>query len=390
MNTTRESSVHSNVIRKAVALAMSIAMLMAMIQPVRAAEREVPITSVSFPTKVTMNVGDVKTLSVNVYPSNTTYKTNIHWGYQPMNSFTVGVNGYGTYWGKPSSETLTAVKAGEGYLFTEVRVYDSNGKYKRSFDLRTTVNVNKKAAPVKRPLQRIALNKTALVLQAGNIFNLTVSYTPSNTTDNKNVTWSTSNSSVATVSKGKITTRKSGVATITARVGNKTASCRVTVIAKPAQNVVKNNDGFVDASAAYRELNNFRTTKNVWQWNSNNKTKTYFNTNSSNKLYSLKKDSALEATARVRAKEIATKFSHTRPNGSSCFTKYPSMSYMGEIIAYGYSTAKSVTEAWKETNDKYSGQGHRRNMLNKKYNAVGIACYKKNGTYYWVQSFGRR
>lgn len=120
------------------------------------------------------------------------------------------------------------------------------------------------------------------------------------------------------------------------------------------------------------------------------RTKTYFNTNSSNKLTALKKDTALENTAKLRAREIATRFSHTRPNGTSCFTAYPSYSVRGENIAYGYSTAYYVTEAWKETNCSYSGQGHRRNMLDKRFNVVGIGCYKKGNTLYWVQCFGKK
>ena len=64
------------------------------------------------------------------------------------------------------------------------------------------------------------------------------------------------------------------------------------------------------------------------------------------------------------------------------------MMAMGENIAYGYPSAKAVTEGWKETNENYSGQGHRRNMLNPAFNAVGIAGYVHNGTIYWVQAFG--
>ena len=84
----------------------------------------------------------------------------------------------------------------------------------------------------------------------------------------------------------------------------------------------------------------------------------------------------LEGTAKIRAKELVSQFSHTRPNGSVCFTAYPQgMMAMGENIAYGFSSAQAVTEAWKETNEKYSGQGHRRNMLSDDFNAVGIAGY---------------
>ena len=79
------------------------------------------------------------------------------------------------------------------------------------------------------PLTKITLNKTTLSLTKGGTSTLTVAYTPSNTTDNKTVTWTTSNPSVATVSGGKVTAVGAGTATITAKVGSKTATCKVTV-----------------------------------------------------------------------------------------------------------------------------------------------------------------
>ena len=149
------------------------------------------------------------------------------------------------------------------------------------------------------------------------------------------------------------------------------------------------NDSFVDASEAYTLLNAFRTEDNVWYWNENNLTKTTLNTGSGDRLSALKRNEALEETAKVRAKEIVQSFSHTRPNGTQCFTAYPQeMMAMGENIAYGFSSAQAVTEAWKETDKNYAGQGHRRNMLSDSFNAVGIAGYVHNGTVYWVQAFG--
>lgn len=146
---------------------------------------------------------------------------------------------------------------------------------------------------------------------------------------------------------------------------------------------------YQNVGSAYTELNTFRTTKGVWYWNSNNKTKTTFNTNSKNRLPTLRRDAELERVAKTRAKELSRRYSHTRPNGKWCFTAYPSMKEKGENIACGYPTASSVTEALKETNAPYSGQAHRRNMLSPRYNCVGIACYvSPTGTHYWVQSFG--
>ena len=146
---------------------------------------------------------------------------------------------------------------------------------------------------------------------------------------------------------------------------------------------------FIDVNDAYVYLNQFRTSNGVWQWNKDDVTKTVFNTNDANKLQSLARDLNLEQTAKIRAKEIAESFSHTRPDGTDCFTAFPNgLSAMGENIAYGQTSAKEVTVAWQETNDPYSGQGHRRNMLDSRFNCVGIAGYKLNGIIYWVQDFG--
>ena len=80
------------------------------------------------------------------------------------------------------------------------------------------------------PLISISLDKSSLTLYERKNYTLKVTYNPSNTTDNKNVTWSSSNSSVASVnSNGVVYAKKSGEAIITAKVGNKTATCKVYV-----------------------------------------------------------------------------------------------------------------------------------------------------------------
>ena len=98
-------------------------------------------------------------------------------------------------------------------------------------------------------------------------------------------------------------------------------------------------------------------------------------------------DSNLTVAACARAMEMAyaNKFSHTRPNGSSCFTILDDMnincSAYAENIAYGYSSAKSVSEGWKKSS------GHYKNMINANYGKIGIGVIKLQGTYYWVQLF---
>ena len=157
----------------------------------------------------------------------------------------------------------------------------------------------------------------------------------------------------------------------------------------PSETKEPENDSFLDVTGAYDLLNEFRTEKGVWYWNPDNTTKTVFNSGNGSTLSPLARNSALEETAKVRAKELVQQFSHTRPNGTICFTAYPSgMMAAGENIAAGHPSIQVVTEAWKETSMKYDGQGHRRNMLSSEFNAVGIAGYYHNGVIYWVQCFG--
>ena len=76
----------------------------------------------------------------------------------------------------------------------------------------------------------VSLSPAALALHPGENSSLTATITPSNAT-NKNVAWSTNNSSVATVSGGTVSAKAAGTATITVTTedGGKTASCTVTV-----------------------------------------------------------------------------------------------------------------------------------------------------------------
>ena len=103
-------------------------------------------------------------------------------------------------------------------------------------------------------------------------------------------------------------------------------------------------------------------------------------------LNPLTMDQGLLNTAQLRAQEIVTLFSHKRPDGSDCFTAFPSgHMYVGENIAAGYGNASFVMEGWM------GSPGHRANIMDSDYSAIGIACYYAPGTtygYYWVQCFG--
>ncbi len=137
-------------------------------------------------------------------------------------------------------------------------------------------------------------------------------------------------------------------------------------------------EGYVDVTEAYDYLNEFRTQRGVWRWESDNEMIVYYNTNDDNRLQPFEMDPLLEETAKIRAKELVQLYDHVRPDGSSWFSIYPELNgtgVAGENIAIAIS-AWEVTEAWKETFDPYNYQGHRRNMLNPSFNCVGIAGYR--------------
>ena len=137
---------------------------------------------------------------------------------------------------------------------------------------------------------------------------------------------------------------------------------------------------------AFNLTNAFRTGNEAYYWNEDNRTKT----NLVGKLGKLTLDADLCRAAQIRANEIVKKFDHTRPDGRRCFTVLSdiSISYRGcgENIAAGSAGGEATFRQWKEDNENYSGQGHRRNMLGD-FTKIGIArAYDANSTYryYWV------
>lgn len=75
----------------------------------------------------------------------------------------------------------------------------------------------------------ISLNKKEAVLEKGGTMVLSVSFNPSNATD-KTLTWTSSNTAVATVVNGTVTAVDVGKADITVKNGSLTDRCAVTVV----------------------------------------------------------------------------------------------------------------------------------------------------------------
>ena len=163
-------------------------------------------------TSMELTEGESATLVATISPNDAENKTVI-WSSSNMSIASV-LNG-----------KVTALKAGNATI--EVKT-DDGGK-----TATCEVTVNAKVYPV----TGVTLDKTSVEMTEGDELTLTATVNPDNAT-NKNVTWSSSDNSIASVSNGKVTALKPGKATIEVKTddGGKTATCEVTVSKRPQIN----------------------------------------------------------------------------------------------------------------------------------------------------------
>ncbi len=92
--------------------------------------------------------------------------------------------------------------------------------------------------------------------------------------------------------------------------------------------------------------------------------------------------------ADIRAQEIVSVFSHTRPDGSACYSVIQgSYRKAAENIATGHATAQETVEQWMNS------PGHRANILDPELRELGVGyCQAPDSEYghYWVQLFRTR
>ena len=114
---------------------------------------------------------------------------------------------------------------------SKIATVNSKGKVtaKKAGTATITAKVAGKKYKCKITVTTPAISKKTLKLTVENTYTLKMTGTK------KSVKWSSNKKSVATVSsKGKVTAKKAGTATITASVGGKKYTCKVTVVKKPA------------------------------------------------------------------------------------------------------------------------------------------------------------
>ena len=160
-------------------------------------------------TSIDLFINNSENLIATINPSNATNK-NINWTSSDTSVATVDNNG-----------RVTAKKAGT----TTIIVSSDDGNKKATCKV-TVKNIN---------VAGISISESNLNLIRGNSHSLTATINPSNAT-NKNITWTSSDTSIATVnSSGKVTAISEGIATITATTndGGFTATCTVNVTNPP-------------------------------------------------------------------------------------------------------------------------------------------------------------
>ena len=166
---------------------------------VKVSTKVVSVTSITLDkTSLSMKVGETETITATVNPDNATDKS-VTWGSSDVSVATVAD---GRVTAKKSGTAIITAKSG-------------------SCIAECTVNISV-------DVESVTLDKTTLSLTVGETATLTATVKPDDATD-KNVTWTSSDESVAKVADGKVTAVKSGKATITAKCEDKTAECAVTV-----------------------------------------------------------------------------------------------------------------------------------------------------------------
>lgn len=189
-------------------------------------EKEIPVASVTLSQPASeMFIGESITLKAIISPSDATV-IEVIWASSKQSVASVDQSG-----------KVVAIAEGTSTITATV-----GGKMGSC-----VVTVSKRFVDV----SSINLDKTSASLKVGEKVTLTATVKPDDATD-KTVTWSTSDASVVAVSDGVVTAKMAGTATITAKAGDKEATCAITVEA--SEPIV-----FADAAAKYACVEKYDT-----------------------------------------------------------------------------------------------------------------------------------
>ena len=180
---------------------------------VKLGELPVPVSSISLSNEaISLRVGQTVTLTATVLPYDATDKT-VTW--TSSNEAVATVDADGKVTAKALGQAVITAKCGEVSATCAVTV-------------------------IPTPAESVTLSQTTASLKVNQTVALTATVMPEDATD-KTVTWTSSNEAVATVdANGKVTAMALGEAVITAKCGDVSATCAVTVVATPVESVTLN------------------------------------------------------------------------------------------------------------------------------------------------------
>lgn len=195
----------------------------------------------------------------------------------------------------------------------------------------------------------------------------------------KKVKWSSTNSSVASVSSsGKVTAKKAGTCTIKATVtGYGTFACKITVLDSEVKTELMKraeqayNTYYSDIVSVFNSVNAERKKAGL-------------------PALKLNKDLCLAACYRSIEQADRQEMSHTRPDGNSLIWLTSKVYHIknpfgvGENLAKGYTTPASVMNGWMNS------KPHRENILRTGITDIGIGvttAEKGLAFRYWTQIF---
>ncbi len=121
------------------------------------------------------------------------------------------------------SGQVTGLKKGKTTITAVITALDGQGNETGKYTVSTEIEIKE------IPLESIAFNKVITEMQVGAVETLGIIYNPENTTELKDVRWSSSDPSVLSVENGRLTALKAGTAEITAKAGDKSVTCKIEV-----------------------------------------------------------------------------------------------------------------------------------------------------------------
>ena len=296
----------------------------------RVTVKPAPASVKTNPTSVTLGVGETYTISESTNSGSYANAANLKWSSSNNSVATVT---------KGSGNKATIKATGVGTAYVKITLY--NGKT-------ATCKVTVKSAPAS-----VKTNPTSVTLGKGEYYTISESTNSGSYANAANLKWSSSNNSVATVTKGsgnKATIKATGVGTAYVKItlyNGKTATCKVTVKSAPAS-VITNPTSVTLGKGEYYTISestnsgSYANAANL-KWSSSN-----------NSVATVTKGSGNKAT--IKAKGIGTAYVKiTLYNGKTATCKVTVKSAPASVKTNPTSVTLGVGETYTISESTNSG-----------------------------------